>query len=305
MDSVFGLRILLTGPDGQVGWECRRSLHALGRVHAVGRDACDLARPEALRALVREASPDLIVNTAAYTAVDRAESEPDLARAVNADAVAVLAEEARRLGAALIHLSTDYVFDGTKPSPYVEDDACNPLSVYGRTKLLGEQAALSSGAASLVLRTSWVYAMRGHNFLRTMVRLAGEREELRIVDDQWGAPTWARSIAEAIAAIVARAGRDRASIADAFAGNGGVFHMTAAGRTNWHQFATRLLQRIADPARRLRSIVPIPSTDYPTPARRPMNSVLDCTRLVRQWGVALPPWELALELAVGDGRAAD
>ena len=304
MDSPLGLRILLTGADGQVGWECRRSLQAHGTVHAVDRAACDLTRPEAIRAAVRDASADLIVNAAAYTAVDRAESEPELARAVNADAVATLADEARRLGAALVHLSTDYVFDGTKMSPYVEDDACNPLSVYGRTKLQGEQAALSSGAAALVLRTSWVYATRGQNFLRTMVRLAREREELRIVDDQWGAPTWARSIAEAIAAIVARAGRDRASVAASLAGNGGVFHMTAAGRTNWHQFATRLLQRIADPERRLRTIVPIPSAEYPTPARRPMNSVLDCSRLARQWGVVLPPWEQALDLAVDSGQAA-
>ena len=301
MDSTRSLRILVTGPDGQVGWECRRSLQALGQVHGVGRAQCDLTRPEAIRGLVREASPDLIVNSAAYTAVDRAESEPDLARAVNADAPAVLAEEARRLGASLIHLSTDYVFDGTKPSPYVEDDACNPLSVYGRTKLLGEQAVLSSGAAAVILRTSWVYATRGQNFLRTIVRLAREREELRIVDDQWGAPTWARSIADAIAAIAARAGRDRTSVAASFAARGGVFHMTAAGRTNWHRFAQHVLQQVDDPERRLRSIAAIPTTEYPTPARRPINSVLDCTRLARLWGVALPPWELALELAVAGG----
>lgn len=303
MDSTRSLRILLTGPDGQVGWECRRSLQALGAVHGVGRAECDLTRPDAIRAVVRQAAPDLIVNTAAYTAVDRAESEPDLARAVNAEAPAVLAEEARRLGASLVHLSTDYVFDGNKPSPYVEDDACNPLSVYGRTKWLGEQAVLASGASAMVLRTSWVYATRGHNFLRTIVRLAREREELRIVDDQWGAPTWARSIAEAIAAIAARAGSERAAVAAALAERGGVFHMTAAGRTNWHQFAHRIVHHVADPGRRLRSIAAIPSRDYPTPARRPTNSVLDCTRLARLWGVALPHWELALEMAAADGAA--
>jgi len=297
----FGLRILLTGPGGQVGWECRRSLQAMGRVNSVGRVECDLAKPDSIRALVRQAAPDLIVNAAAYTAVDRAEAEPDLAQAVNATAPAVLAEEAKRLGASLIHLSTDYVFDGSKPGPYVESDPCNPLSVYGRTKLLGEQAILSCGAAALILRTSWVYAMRGQNFPSTIVRLAREREELRIVDDQWGAPTWARAIAEAIAVIIARAGRDRAAIAASFAERGGVFHMTAGGRTNWHQFAAHVLQRVADPQRRLRSTVPIPTRDYPTPARRPMNSVLDCTRLARLWGVALPPWELALDLAL-DGR---
>jgi dTDP-4-dehydrorhamnose reductase len=304
MDSTRSLRILVTGPDGQVGWECRRSLQALGEVHAVGRADCDLGRPAAIRAAVREAAPDLIVNTAAYTAVDRAESEPDLARAVNAEAPAVLAEEAGRLRASLIHLSTDYVFDGTKPAPYVEDDACNPLSVYGRTKLAGEQAILACGTPAVILRTSWVYATRGHNFLRTMLRRAREREELRIVDDQWGAPTWARSIAEAIAAIAARAGRDRESLAASFAGRGGVFHMTAGGRTNWHQFALRLLQRSTDPQRRLRSVAAIPSREYPTPARRPANSVLDCTRLAERWGIALPPWDEALDLALDGGEPA-
>jgi dTDP-4-dehydrorhamnose reductase len=303
MDPTRSLRILITGPDGQVGWECQRSLQALGHVHCLGRGQCDLTQADAIRAVVREASPDLIVNAAAYTAVDRAESEPDLAYAVNAAAPAVLAEEAKRIGASLIHLSTDYVFDGSKPAPYVEDDPCNPLSVYGRTKLQGEQAILATGAPAVVLRTSWVYAMRGQNFVRTIVRLAREREELRIVDDQWGAPTWARSIAEATAAIAARAGRDRDSMATAFAERGGIFHMTCAGRTNWHQFAHRLLQQIADPKRRLRSIAPIPSKEYPTPARRPMNSVLDCSRLARQWGVVLPPWDLALELAVAGGES--
>lgn len=303
MAPTRGLRILITGPDGQVGWECRRSLQALGEVLCVGRARCDLSDPDAIRAAIRQASPDLIVNAAAYTAVDRAESEPDLAHAVNAIAPAVLAEEAHRLGASLIHLSTDYVFDGSKPTPYVEDDPCNPLSVYGRTKLQGEQAVLSSGVPALILRTSWVYATRGHNFLRTILRLAGEREELRIVDDQRGAPTWARSIAEGIAAIAARAGRDRASIAAAFASRGGVFHMTAAGQTSWHGFAQQLLQRVPDPGRRLRTVVPIATEEYPTPARRPINSVLDCSRLAGAWGVGLPPWEIALDLAVSGDEA--
>jgi len=302
MDPTRSLRIVITGPDGQVGWECRRSLQALGQVHCVGRAQCDLTRPDAIRAAVREAAPDLIVNAAAYTAVDRAESEADLAHAVNAAAPAVLAEEAQRIGASLIHLSTDYVFDGSKAAPYVEDDVCNPLSVYGRTKLQGEQAILSSGVPAVVLRTSWVYATRGHNFLRTIVRLAREREELRIVDDQWGAPTWARSIAEGIAGIVARAGRDRHSIAAAFAERGGMFHLTAAGRTNWHQFAERILTLLPDPQRRLRTMVPIPSHEYVTAACRPRNSVLDCKHLVRQWGLALPRWDLALALAVDVGE---
>ena len=296
------MRILITGSEGQVGWECRRSLQALGEVQAIGRAQCDLTRPEEIRAVVRASAPELIVNAAAYTAVDRAETEPELAYAVNAAAPAALAEEANRLGAALLHLSTDYVFDGSKAAPWLEDDACNPLSVYGRSKLQGEQAVLAAGTPAVILRTSWVYAMRGHNFLRTMLRLSRERDELRIVDDQWGAPTWARSIAEGIAAIVARAGSDRAALAARFARDGGVLHMTAAGRTSWHGFAQRLLQQIADPGRKVRTIVPIPSREYVTPARRPVNSVLDCTRLARQWGVSLPHWEQALDLAAADGE---
>lgn len=301
MPSVHGLRILIAGPDGQVGWECRRSLQALGHVHSASRAQLDLCKPDAIRTMIRGLSPDVIVNAAAYTAVDRAESEPVLAHAVNAAGPAVLAEEAKRLGASLVHLSTDYVFDGTKPTPYSESDSCNPLSVYGRTKLAGEQAILSTGAPAIILRTSWVYAMRGHNFLRTVARLAREREELRIVDDQWGAPTWARSIAEGIAAIVARAGTDRTTLADSFLERGGVFHLTAAGRTTWFRFAERLLDRIHDPDRRLRRIVPIPSVEYTTSARRPANSTLDGTRLATTWGVALPEWDFALDLAVSDG----
>jgi dTDP-4-dehydrorhamnose reductase len=300
--ETTSMRILTTGRDGQVGWECQRSLQALGEVVSVGRADADLARAGGIRDLVAAVAPDLIVNAAAYTAVDRAESEPDLAHAINAAAPAVLAEEAKRLGASLIHLSTDYVFDGSKPEPYVETDPSNPLSVYGRTKRQGEQAILSSGAAALILRTSWVYAMRGQNFPSTIVRLAREREELRIVDDQWGAPTWARSIAEGIAGIVARAGRDRQSIAAAFAERGGMFHLTAAGRTNWHQFAERILTLLPDPQRRLRTMVPIPSHEYVTAARRPRNSVLDCTHLARQWGLALPRWDLALAWSVDVGE---
>jgi len=292
------MRILITGADGQVGWECQRSLQALGPVHGVRRAQCDLTQPDSIRAMVRHLTPDLIVNAAAYTAVDRAEAEAAVARVVNAEAPAVLAEEAKRLGAAMIHLSTDYVFDGTKPTPYAESDACNPLSVYGRSKRQGEEAILSIGAPAVILRTSWVYAMRGHNFLRTIVRLAREREELRIVDDQWGAPTWARSIAEGIAAIAARAGRERKSVAASFAEHGGIFHMTAGGRTSWHRFAEQILQLLPDSDRRLGALVPIASAEYPTAARRPANSVLDCARLAQHWGVALPSWSDALALAV-------
>jgi dTDP-4-dehydrorhamnose reductase len=296
------MRILITGPNGQVGWECRRSLQVLGELRCVGRAQCDLARPEAIRAAVRDATPDLIVNAAAYTAVDRAEAEVDVAQAVNAVAPAVLAEEAKRTGAAVIHLSTDYVFDGSKTTAYSEDDRCAPLSVYGRTKLQGEQAILASGAPAIILRTSWVYAMRGHNFLRTMLRLAREREELRVVDDQFGAPTWARSLAEGIAAIVARAGADRAQVAASFSDRGGVYHMTSSGRTTWYRFAERIFAEAPDAERKLKRLAAITTAEYPTPARRPASSVLDSGRLAREWQVVLPPWEDALALALADGR---
>lgn len=297
--------ILITGPDGQVGWECQRSMQALGRLCRIGRAQCDLSRPDSIREVVRATAPDVIVNTAAYTAVDRAEAEPAMAHAVNAVAPGVLAEEAKRAGASLIHLSTDYVFDGAKATAYTETDATNPLSVYGETKRQGEEAILSVGVPAVILRTSWVYGMRGHNFLRTIVRLAREREELRVVDDQSGAPTWARSIAEAIAAMTARAGCDRQSVATSFKERGGIYHMTAAGRTDWHQFASRILQLLPDPSRRLRALVAIRSTQYPTAARRPANSSLDCSRLLQHWGIALPEWDEALALAttVDDGTA--
>ena len=291
------LRILIVGRDGQVGWECQRSLQVFGKVVCLGRSDCDLTSPESVRTAIEDAAPDLIINAAAYTAVDQAESEPDVARAVNADAPAMLAEHARRLGASMIHLSTDYVFDGTKPTPYCEDDVPNPLSAYGHTKLLGEQAIQEAGIPSLILRTSWVYSSRGQNYVRTILRLAREREELRIVSDQFGAPTWARSISDAIAAIVARAGSDRESIASSFGRRGGLFHMTAGGRTNWYEFATRCFAEIPDPLRRLKSIVPITAAEYPTAARRPANSVLSCARLAQHWHVELPRWDHAFALA--------
>ncbi len=292
------MRILIFGRDGQVGWECQRSLQALGRISALGREDCDLTQPDAIRAAIGALDPDLIINCAAYTAVDRAESEPELAHAVNANAPTAIAAEASRQGAALIHLSTDYVFDGQKSTPYVEHDAPNPMSVYGRTKLLGELGVQTAGASALILRTSWVYAERGHNFVRTILRLAQEREELRIVNDQHGAPTWARSIAEAIAAIVARAGNDRASVAAAFSERGGIYHLTAAGSATWYDFARLIIERSSDPARKLRTIVPITTGEYPTLARRPANSRLSCDRLAHRWQVALPPWQDALQWAL-------
>jgi len=271
------VRILLTGPTGQVGWELAPRLAALGEVVALDRSALDLADAGVLRARVRDVRPDVIVNAAAYTAVDRAESEPELALAINGVAPGVLAEEAKRLGALLVHYSTDYVFDGTKEGAYVEDDATNPLSVYGRTKLDGERAIRASGCRHLILRTSWVYASRGHNFLLTMLRLGAERPELRVVDDQRGAPTWARDIAGATVTLLAKPPN-------------GLFHLTAAGETTWHGFACEIMRL----AGRKAVVHRIRSNEYPAAARRPANSLLDNHRLRAAAGIVMPAWDESL-----------
>lgn len=286
--------ILLTGPGGQIGWELRRTLAPLGTVHALGRAtrplAADLADPDALRAAVRTLRPQLIVNAAAYTAVDRAESEEDTARAVNAEAPGILAEEAARIGAAIVHYSTDYVFDGDAGRPYREDDATAPLGAYGRTKLAGERAVEAAGGAWWVLRTSWIYGARGANFLRTMLRLGAEREVLRVVDDQRGAPTWARMVAEATALMLARAGVPVRSPAEAVGAHTGVYHVTCAGETTWCGFAGAIFARLPDPPR----VEAITTDQWPTPARRPPCSVLSSERLAERFGLRLPPWEDAL-----------
>jgi len=268
------LRILLTGATGQVGWELRKSLAPLGEVKFFDRFGLDLAEPSQLVAAARALRPETIVNAAAYTAVDKAESERDAAFAVNATAPGVLAEEAKRLGALLLHYSTDYVFDGEKAEPYVEADPTHPISAYGESKLAGEQAILKSGCRHLILRTSWVYGPRGKNFYLTMLRLARERPELRVVDDQMGAPTSSLAIARATATLIEE-------------GAQGLYHMTATGDTSWCGFARAILARsgIATP------IVPLRTEDYPTPAKRPRNSRLDCSRLRSDFGVALAPWE--------------
>ena len=289
------MRILLTGASGQVGWELARALAPLGEVIGLDRNRLDLSQPDTLRETVRAIAPGAIVNAAAYTAVDRAESEPELARAINAIAPGVLAEEAQRLDAILVHYSTDYVFDGAKPEPYVESDPTNPLSVYGRTKLEGERAIGASGCRHLTLRTSWVYGARGHNFLLTMLRLARERRQLRIVDDQIGAPTWCRDIAQATATLLAQ---------PEYAARGaeGLYHLTASGETSWYGFARAIFDSpemarlgVAPPA-----IEAIPTSAYPTPARRPLNSQLDCSRLERRVGIRLAPWDAALRSALAE-----
>lgn len=294
------MRLLVTGATGQVGWELTRSLMPLGSVVALDRGACDLARPETLAAVVDAVAPDVIVNAAAYTAVDKAEEEEALATTVNGAAVGELAQAARRRGALILHYSTDYVFDGQGSGPIPEDAPVCPLNAYGRSKLAGEVAARESGADALILRTTWVYAARGKNFLGTMLRLAGEREELRVVADQIGAPTWARNIADATAQIVPRALAERRDGRFAPA----ILNLTNAGETSWHGFATALI----DQARRIRPdlglkvarVLPIGSDAYPLPAPRPTNSRLDGRALARRYGIALPPWEQAMARCLED-----
>lgn len=276
------MRILLTGANGQLGHELQRWLAPLGSLLACTRADCDLERPDQLREVIRRVAPAIIVNPAAYTAVDRAESEPARAAAVNRDAVVVLAEEAKRIGATIIHYSTDYVFDGSKAGWYGEDDAPAPLGVYGRTKWEGEAALRASGVPHLILRTSWVVGTHGANFARTMLRLATTNETLRVVADQIGAPTSTPLISEVTAALVRRLAAEGA---DRFPF--GTYHLAAAGETSWHDYARFVFVEAGlDPAR----VHPITTAEYPTPARRPANSRLDTTRLRSTFGVALPAW---------------
>jgi dTDP-4-dehydrorhamnose reductase len=291
--------LLVVGARGQVGYELVRELAPLGTVVAFTRAECDLADPAAAAAAVRGAAPAVVVNAAAYTAVDRAEQEPDAARLANAEAPGAMAAAAAECGAPFVHYSTDYVFDGAKDGPYTEADATNPLGVYGRTKRDGERAVAAANPAHLVFRTSWVYGARGQNFARTMLRLAREREELRVVADQVGAPTWARAIAAATAQVVGAALRAGGGAQAWTADHAGVYHLASAGETSWHGFAEAVLA--ADPARdeqRARRVVPIATTDFPTPARRPANSRLDSGRAAERLGVRIPDWRAQLALAL-------
>ncbi len=288
------MRILVTGGAGQLGWELRRTLAIFGEVVAPQRDILDLASADSIVAAVRGVRPNLIVNAAAYTAVDKAESESELAMKINGDAPRILADEAALRNAALIHYSTDYVFDGRKAEPYREDDEAAPINVYGRTKLAGEQGVMAAKAAHLIFRTSWVYGSRGRNFLLTMLRLAKERKELKVVDDQVGAPTSARLIAEATAGAIAKNFADGRLDLDRFRQMGGLYHLTAAGRTTWYGFAQAILMGKEGMAK----VLPIPTSAYPTPARRPQNSVLDNSKLEKQFGFSLPDWKTGLTLCL-------
>ena len=282
------MNILICGQNGQVARELQKRLGGLGELHVWGRDRFDMAKPESLREAVRALKPGLIVNAAAHTAVDLAESEPELAYAINAEAPGVLAEEAARLRAPLIHYSTDYVFDGSKNGQYNEEDPTGPLGVYGQSKLAGEQAIRDVGVEHLILRTSWVYSNHGKNFLLTMQRLLQEKEELRIVADQIGAPTWAGTIAASTRALI-----DRWQAGEP--GAWGIYHLTAGGETSWFGFAEAIAARLREQGKPCARLVPIPSREYPTPAARPLNSRLDCTRLAREWGVSQPQWQDALK----------
>ncbi len=285
-------RVLLLGANGQVGAELATRFAGTNLL-ALDRAAADLSQPESLRAVVRAARPDLILNAAAYTAVDRAESEPELADRVNHLAPAVLAEEAERVGAILLHYSTDYVFDGTKTTPWVETDEPNPLNVYGATKLAGERAIAARCPRHIILRTSWVYGPRGHNFLLTMLRLGREREVLRVVDDQWGAPTSAGALAEATLEIVDR------TVSGAVERWAGVYHSTCAGTTSWYGFAQRIFEQARQYEPRVwPRLEKVATAEFPASAKRPSNSVLENRKLAQTFAVQLPDWTVALKAAL-------
>ena len=292
-DLKAPLNILISGKTGQVAVELQKHLAGLGNLIVLGRDVLDLSQPEQIRAQVRAHKPDLIIIAAAHTAVDQAESEPELAFAINATAPGVFAEEAAALGIPLIHYSTDYVFDGSKPAPYTEDDATNPLGVYGKSKLAGELAIAASGAQHLILRTSWVYSTHGKNFLLTMQRLLQERSELRVVADQIGAPTWAGTIAQSTRALI-----ERWQSGDAAAW--GTYHLTASGETSWFGFTQAIAGHLTAQGKACATLEPIPASAYPTPAARPQNSRLDCSRLAREWRVTQADWREALRECVAE-----
>ncbi len=305
-------RVFLIGKNGQIGRELAQMLGGTSELGALGRQELDLTKPQCVRQAIRQFQPHFILNAAAYTAVDNAEREEALAQSINADAPAAMAEEAKKIGAALIHYSTDYVFDGSKSSPYLEDDPTNPLSAYGRTKLAGERAIEASGCLHLTFRTEWVYANQGKNFLMTILRLACEREDLRIVADQIGAPTWSREIAAATVKIIMNEWRQTRG-EDIFVGSSGIYHMTAAGQTSWFEFARAILDAVRGCPRRpswleaaignrplmVKQVLPMATKDYVTAARRPAYSVLSNEKMKRVFGVNLPDWRIQLRTALG------
>jgi len=286
------MKVLLLGNTGQLGWELQRTLQPLGGVVALDYPELDMSEPASIRKAVREASPQVVVNATAYTAVDKAEAEPERAAAINATGAGLLAEEARRLNALLIHYSTDYVFDGTKGAPYVESDSPRPVNVYGQSKLAGEQAIQSAGGQALILRTAWVYSLRRDSFVTKVMGWAREKETLRVVDDQVSNPTWARMLAEITAQVLAQGEgflRERA----------GLYHLGGAGYASRLAWAREIIR--LDPGRsahKVRQLEPAASAEFPTPARRPLFSALDCRKFERTFGLSLPAWDAALALAL-------
>lgn len=286
------MKILVTGKSGQVGYELERSLQGLGEIIALDRSQMDLSDLIQVRNVIREIKPGLIVNPAAYTAVDKAETEVELAMRVNGEAPGVMAEEAKKLGAAIIHYSTDYVFDGSKASPYVETDPTSPINVYGASKLAGEQAIQATGVPHLILRTSWVYGMRGKNFLLTVLRLAQDRDELRIVGDQHGSPTWCRTIADTTAHIIAH-GKGSGDLQDWWQEKSGLYHLTAQGQTTWAGFTEAILANTV--LQKKPKVTAITTQEYPLPAKRPHYSVISSKKLIDEF-CDLPAWENSLNL---------
>ena len=295
------VKIVIVGRNGQLAWEANRQFQGLGQIICVGRPEFDLADIDGVRAELRRIKPCIVVNAAAYTVVDQAESEPEAAMKINSEAPAAMAEEAKRMGALFVSYSTDYVFDGSSASSYLETDATAPLNVYGSSKLSGERAVEAVGGSHLIFRTSWVYGARGKNFLKTILKLAGERPELRIVDDQVGAPTWSRDLAASarkiIEQLIAESLSAKISIGEALGDRRGIYHMTAAGSVSWYGFATAIVEEMRkrrSSEGNLAKVVPIPSSQYPTPALRPHNSRLCNQKLSSVFGVSLPPWRESL-----------
>jgi dTDP-4-dehydrorhamnose reductase len=301
------LKIVIVGRNGQLAWEAKQRFQGLGQIICVGRPEFDLLDLNGVREEIRRIKPSVILNAAAYTAVDQAESEPEAAMKINSEAPAVLAEEAKRLGALFITYSTDYVFDGKSAAPYSESDSTAPLNVYGASKLSGERAVKAVGGNHLIFRTSWVYGVRGKNFLKTILKLAEERPELRIVDDQVGAPTWSRDLADAtrnvLEHLVAQSSSARTSIGEVLDDRRGIYHMTAGGRVSWYGFAAAIveeMERRGLSQGRLAKVMPIPSRQYPTPAARPHNSRLCNDKLKNAFGVTLPQWRESLAVVMDE-----
>ena len=299
------LQILLLGKNGQLGWELQRTLQPLGIVHALDYPEIDLTHPDTLDGILQKIRPEIIINATAYTAVDEAESKPDLCMSINAHAPGYMAEIAAKMGAILIHYSTDYVFDGEKGSPYIETDSPNPLNIYGQSKLLGEQAVNQAGGATLVLRTSWVYSLRRDSFVTKVLQWSRQHPQLSIVSDQIGNPTWARALAEISAQVLAVASAgSQAHIFDYIQERSGIYHLAGGGIASRLEWAQAILKYDPDPQeQKARQILPARSADFPTPAQRPLFSALECSKFEATFGLQLPAWQTALELAMAPQTA--